>query len=258
MSMYRCPACGELFSTSYKKCPFCEEDDLMSERSSKKTKKRGGSRRSNEPRAIGPALVIVLLLIVALVVFLFKGSDILTALKHHSEGSTPPVSDVTDENRHQDETGDEDASAQSLTLSSASLELDGNTSAALTASGGSGTYTWSSDNEAVATVTDDGNVTAVSGGTAIITVSDGESSAVCSVTVKAEAVELTISKTDVSIRVGESFNIGAKGGTITYRSEDPDIAVVGADGVVTGKGYGKTNIYASNGSMELGCIVRVK
>ena len=87
---------------------------------------------------------------------------------------------------------------------------------------------------------------------------DQENRASCKVTVKAEAVELTIAKTDVSIKIGESFNVGAKGGNITYRSGDPDIAVIGADGVVTGKNYGKTNVYASNGSMELGCIVRVK
>lgn len=257
MSMYRCPSCGELFSTSYKKCPFCEEDDLMSGRTAKKAKKRGGSRRKNEPHAVGPALVIVLLLIVALVVFLVKGGDILNALKR-SNSNVPPVSDAVDETGDKENKDNEGEETEALTLSSAVLELDYGASATLEASGGSGSYTWSSDNNSVASVSEDGTVKGLSGGTATITVSDGESSANCVVTVKVETVELTMDKTDVSIRIGESFKLGAKGGTITYRSENTDIAVVGADGVVTGMGYGKTNVYASNGSMELSCIVRVK
>ena len=27
MSLIKCPKCGEMFSDSYKTCPFCEEDD---------------------------------------------------------------------------------------------------------------------------------------------------------------------------------------------------------------------------------------
>ena len=26
MSLIKCPKCGEMFSDSYKTCPFCEED----------------------------------------------------------------------------------------------------------------------------------------------------------------------------------------------------------------------------------------
>ena len=66
MSMYKCPVCGELFSTSYKKCPFCEEDDLLMDR--RKTNSRRSRR--NEPRAVGPLLIVIFLMLVALVVFL--------------------------------------------------------------------------------------------------------------------------------------------------------------------------------------------
>ena len=27
MSLIKCPKCGEMFSDSYKTCPFCEEDE---------------------------------------------------------------------------------------------------------------------------------------------------------------------------------------------------------------------------------------
>ena len=59
MSMYKCPVCGELFSTSYKKCPFCEEDDLLMDR--RKTTSRRSRR--NEPRAVGPLLIVIFLML---------------------------------------------------------------------------------------------------------------------------------------------------------------------------------------------------
>ena len=29
MSLLKCPKCGEMFSDSYKTCPFCEEDEAF-------------------------------------------------------------------------------------------------------------------------------------------------------------------------------------------------------------------------------------
>ena len=54
----------------------------------------------------------------------------------------------------------------------------------LGAAGGSGAYTWSSSNEAVAKVSASGQVTAVSAGQATLTVTDGTASAVCLVRVR--------------------------------------------------------------------------
>lgn len=46
MSLIKCPKCGEMFSDSYKTCPFCEEDEAYY--SGKLRKSRG--RRAAESR----------------------------------------------------------------------------------------------------------------------------------------------------------------------------------------------------------------
>lgn len=260
MSMYKCPVCGELFSTSYKKCPFCEEDDLMATDAHRRSTSRR-RRHRNEPRAVGPVLIVIFLLLAALVVFLVAG-DSLFAGKEPAGEDDPPVSDVTDptggeqDGEQQDDPvtePDQVTVPLALDQTSAALEVGGSVS--LTASGGSGTYSWSSSDESVATVTE-GVVKAIGAGSATITVSDGETQLTCAVTVK--SVPLKINKTDVSIGVGESFTLKAEGGSnITFTSDNESVAVVGADGVVTGKGKGRANITASNGSVSLSCIVRV-
>ena len=39
MSLIKCPKCGEMFSDSYKTCPFCEEDEAYYGGRVKKTRK---------------------------------------------------------------------------------------------------------------------------------------------------------------------------------------------------------------------------
>lgn len=254
MSMYKCPVCGELFSTSYKKCPFCEEDDLLMDRH-KTTAKH---RRRNEPRAVGPLLIVIFLLLVALVIFLVAGDRLFGGGSDaDADVDVPPVEDSVDGEDGDASDADEPVLPETtpMTLDQTAAELTVGETLTLTAAEGSGTYTWSSADESVATVAD-GVVTAIAEGSAAITVSDGETELSCTVTVK--SLPLSINKTDVSIAVGESFTIGTEGsGTITFHSDNESVAVVGSDGVVTGKAKGKANITVSNGSTSLSCIVRV-
>lgn len=255
MSMYKCPVCGELFSTSYKKCPFCEEDDLLMDR--RKTNSR--RRRQNEPRAVGPLLIVIFLLLVALVVFLVAGDSLFAnwgkdkdqvdeppVIEEPIEGEVPPVV----------EEPEPEPEKKPMTLDRTSVELNGGESITLVASEGSGNYAWTSDDESIVKV-EDGVLTTVGGGTTTIIVSDGETELKCTVTVK--AVPLTLKQSDVSITVGESFKLKYEGGSnFTFTSDNEDVAVVGEDGVVTGKGKGKANVTVSNGSDSKSCIVRVR
>lgn len=50
MSLIKCKKCGEMFSDSYKTCPFCEEDDAYY--GGRATKRR---RRAETPAARRPA-----------------------------------------------------------------------------------------------------------------------------------------------------------------------------------------------------------
>lgn len=252
MSMYKCPICGELFSTSYKKCPFCEEDDLMATDAHRRNNRH--HRRRNEPRAVGPILIVIFLLLAALVVFLVAGDSIFGGREPAGE-EDPPIGDVTDPIGGEQD-GEEEPETRPLVLDQTSAELEIGGQLVLTASEGAGSYTWSSTDESIASVTD-GVVSAVAVGSATIAVTDGETRVECVVTVK--AIPMTINKTDVSISVGESFTLKAEGGTsFTFSSDNESVAVVGVDGVVTGKGKGRANITVSNGSTSLSCIVRVR
>ncbi len=259
MSMYKCPVCGELFSTSYKKCPFCEEDDLMASDAHKRGN-RHHHRRRNEPRAVGPVLIVIFLLLAALVVFLVAGDSIFGG-KDPAGEDQPPVSDVIGGEEGEGSAegsgeGEQEEEMIPMILDQTSAELEVGGRLVLTASEGTGNYTWTSSDEAVAIVTE-GVVDTLTAGTVTITVTDGETNVVCEITVK--AIPLTINKTDVSISVGEKFTLTAEGGTMfTYTSDKESVATVNENGVVTGTGKGKANITVSNGSSTQSCIVRVR
>ena len=70
MSLIKCPKCGEMFSDSYKTCPFCEEDEAYYSGKLRKSRGRRAaeSRRRKAPSILGPVAVIVLILLAALAV----------------------------------------------------------------------------------------------------------------------------------------------------------------------------------------------
>ena len=155
---------------------------------------------------------------------------------------------------------------ESVTLDKTTLDLTVGGTATLTATvkpdnATDKTVTWSCDNTAVATVAD-GVVTAVAEGTAKVTAHAGEASAVCTVTVKADVVkvtEVTINEADFSLSVGETKTLtvtvkpeNASDKSVTWTSDQPSIASVSADGVVTGvaAGNAKITVKANGGDVS--------
>ena len=121
----------------------------------------------------------------------------------------------------------------------------------------SGIYkaTWKSSNSSVAEV-HKGVVTARGAGTAIIELTDGKKSAKCTVTV----ADMTLSQT-LSMTVGQSKNLlwtYAGIGVLTWKSSNPSVADVDADGKVTAKASGTATISLSDGKKQLQCVVTVK
>lgn len=125
---------------------------------------------------------------------------------------------------------------------------------------------WASSNEKVATVVN-GTVTFVGEGTADITATAGEASAVCKVTVKAATVavdKVTLDKTSAELTVGDTATIkatvtpdNATDKTVTWTSSDESVATV-KDGVVTAVKAGKATITAKAGDKTADCAVTVK
>lgn len=125
---------------------------------------------------------------------------------------------------------------------------------------------WTSSDEKVAAVAN-GVVTFVGEGTAEITATAGEASAVCKVTVKAATVavdKVTLDKTSAELTVGDTATIkavvtpdNATDKTVTWTSSDETVATV-KDGVVTAVKAGKATITAKAGDKTATCAVTVK
>lgn len=134
--------------------------------------------------------------------------------------------------------------------------------------------TWTSSNTSVATVDDNGKVTAVSKGTATVrsTANDGSGKyASCSVTVKRLVSEITLDKTSIILYRGEADAIetvvatvspsDANNRNITWTSSNTSVASVSSSGVVTGQTPGTTTITAAaqDGSgVKTTCEVEVR
>ena len=267
MSMRQCPDCGEMYSTSYKSCPFCEEEAAY-DKPNRKT--RGGHRVASHksPSILGPAMIVVLVLLVGLVIYFFFGSSIGRLFTKGGTTTTPTEQTTTTP----------DVSSGTLTISVSSAALTVGDTQMLSVTGGT-EYTWQSSDAAVATV-DGGVVTAVAPGTAVITASSGTATATCTVTVSAAEqpatqqpatqqpatppANLTLetiygTKDDISLDVGGTapMQVSGTSSAVTWSIENTAVATVSADGTVTGVASGKTVLRATVDGATLECIIRV-
>ena len=181
MSLIKCKRCGEMFSDSYKTCPFCEEDDAYyGGRAKKRRSRRAETSRRRAPSILGPVVVLVLILLALLVVWLIFGDQIKEAIG----GEKPPVEDVTP--TPDPDTPDPVEPKDVITLNRAVLALTvGDRETLKVNEETEETCAWSSSDPTVATVSDSGEVTAVAAGNAVITAKVGDAEAACSLTVKA-------------------------------------------------------------------------
>ena len=79
MSLLKCPKCGEMFSDSYKTCPFCEEDEAFANGGKKPVNPGRRVHRQKSPSILGPTLVLVLVLVAGVLVAWFSGNLFLVA-----------------------------------------------------------------------------------------------------------------------------------------------------------------------------------
>ena len=130
---------------------------------------------------------------------------------------------------------------------------------------------WSSNNTGVATVDNNGKVTAVAAGSAVITVTttDGGKTATCTVTVTNPAVpvqSVSLNKTELSLNVGESETLmatvlpeNADTKAVTWSSGNTAVATVDASGKVTAVAAGSAviTVTTTDGGKTATCTVTV-
>lgn len=257
MKLIKCPKCGEMYSDSYKTCPFCQEDEALKGRSAAPHRKVTKHRRA--PSILGPAMVLVVVLAAVLVgVLLFGGKG-----SANKPADKPPVEEPTP------------TPTEPLTLDQTTLNMNQGETATLTVTGAENVL-WTSSDPNVATVDDSGTVTAGLPGTATITVTtaDGSQSAACTVQVATplppeppkeelglrsiyQAKGETISEFSTSVGAAVQMRVDGTEQTITWTIEDPKIATVTADGLVTGVAKGKTILKATVGDQSVSCFVIV-
>ena len=183
MSLIKCPKCGEMFSDSYKTCPFCEEDEAYYSGKLRKHKGRRAaeSSRGKTPSIVGPVVVLVLILLAALVVWLIFGDRIKDAVG----GEKPPITDVDTPNDTVT-TPDDTPVVPTISLNRTVLVLTVGYKDDLKVNGTEDTVSWESSDPAVVSVTSGGEVTALAKGTAVITARVGDEAVTCTVTVADE------------------------------------------------------------------------
>ena len=160
-----------------------------------------------------------------------------------------------------------------ITLSSTSLSLKEGDSHRLTATvtpsdATDSQVTWSSSDPSVATVSDQGEVTAVRAGNCTITATAGGKSATCTVTVSTQEIpveRITLSSTSLSLKEGDSHRLtatvtpsDATDSQVTWSSSDPSVATVSNTGKVVAVRGGNCTITATAGGKSATCTVRVQ
>ena len=184
MSLIKCPKCGEMFSDSYKTCPFCEEDEAYYSGKLRKSRGRRAaeSRRRKTPSVLGPVAIVALILLAALVVWLIFGDQIKEAIT----GEKPPITDVDKPDDTIDKPDDTPVTP-TISLNRTVLVLNVGEKDELKVNGTEDTVEWSSSAPTVASVNSAGEVTALTKGNAVITAEVNGESVTCTVTVKEES-----------------------------------------------------------------------
>lgn len=162
--------------------------------------------------------------------------------------------------------------AQHVSLDKTSLKLLEGESGKLTATvyplnSTQKTLTWVSDHPDVASVDNEGNVTARKVGTATVTVKVAENvTAVCKVTVISRVTGISLSETTVELKPGETHQLtatvlpqNASNAEVTWYSDKESVATVSQSGLVTGVGPGETTVHAvtTDGGKMASCLVKV-
>ena len=286
MELRKCPRCGEMYSTSYRRCPFCEELDKP-HRSGRRT-----AEKKYTPGVRGP-LIVILLLVLALLTFCFFGDDL---AERFFGAQTPPQEDVqppvqqpeADDPIAEDPGVDEppvdeppveepqppvveepdepDISGAKLNRTDFTMTV-GETFQMVFTPAVEGVV-WKSSDATVASVSESGLVTGITGGNTTITATVGDVTLKCIVRVSGgssgsgnvNVSNARLSSTDFTLNVGETTRLRVSGtdASVSWSVGNNSIASISSNGTVKALKSGMTTAYAKVGNKTLECIVRVR
>ncbi len=118
--------------------------------------------------------------------------------------------------------------------------------------------TWKTNKKSIATVDENGLVTAIKNGTATITAKVDGVSRTCVVSVKKPVIEL--SETNISLKASESMTIKANvssGNTPVWSSSNQNVIQIDDYGTITALKKGKAYVYAKEDGAKARCQIQV-
>ena len=219
MAMKRCSECGEKYSDTYKRCPFCEEEAKLSKGKRVQPKRPKGSGRgakgapSDKENALTLVLIVIMLVLAGILLWLLFGG---------SGDKTP---------------GGSSGSSSEISSGSTSGGTSAGTSSGATSSG-------------------TGSSSGTSSGMPSVDIP--ELPLVEKVKQLPETLKLNKTDFTEPVGNTVQLKVGSGGGVYSWVSEDESIATVDSTGKVTMVGAGTTNVYATDGDHMGKCIVRVK
>ena len=269
MAMKRCSECGEKYSDTYKRCPFCEEEQRISKGKRVQPKRPKGSGRgakgapSDKENALTLVLIVIMLVLAGILLWLLFGGG----------GKTPGGSGSSSEISSGSTSGGTSAGTSSGGTSSGTGSSSGTSSmpevivpelplvdkvkqlpetlklnktdftakvgdapVQLQVGSGGGVYSWVSENESVATVDSTGKVTMVGAGTTNVYATDGEHMGKCIVRVKAGSGGTTQQPTPTPDPTPDTANAKLNRTDFTIKvGETFKMKVSGYEGAVTWK-----------------------
>ncbi|MCD8189668.1 MAG: Ig-like domain-containing protein [Clostridiales bacterium] len=309
--LLHCKNCDGYYDPSLPNCPHCGEEtanNTMEGDNDRVTVDQygGGFGPAGSTLSRASLLIIIVLLLIALAAAVWLCVQALSQAVPDSSATSAQVEEVDPADSSAQGDADHSAAssvsaqpepeeavetmeAETLTLDFYDLTLSEGETYDLTATVSpetwEGTYTWSSDDESVAAVAQNGLVTYVGEGQCTVTVSAGGLTAQCVVRCNAPAEEeeaeqteqeetaetaeteeaettgsIVVEYTDITLtNVGDGYTCNPTGGngTYTWSSADPSIATVSSSGYIVGVSKGNTTVTCTSGSETLTIIVRV-
>ena len=135
----------------------------------------------------------------------------------------------------------------------------------LTPSNATEAILWKSRDEDIALVDQSGKVDAIAVGETDIIAYVGSIEAICKVSVIIPVRSITLSQTSLKLSIGEGKYLSAYASPwnatnrdITWYSENPSIATIDGNGLVTGLQKGTTKVCAKSGDVVAACAVEVE
>lgn len=247
MELLKCPRCGEEYSPSYRRCPFCEEGDhprRVKYNGGKGGRRAGGTKQTHSARGAFAAVLVVVLVLLSWSLF---GDKIVANIG----GSKPDTEQGDDRQDIGGEVigGENDDNNEENNGDDANVDDENGTPPDVSGNGDDVTDP-DDGNENNATTPDNNTATpSVDASTLGIKTNVGT-------TLPKDAS----GKFDCTIKASESIRLSVSGtdAAVTWAVADASVLSISADGTITPARTGMTTVMATVGGAVLTVTVRIK